>query len=76
MMAPFRNTLQTHFTGLRLKKEKPAGVSEHARLFLFPAIMNSEMIQSLPPMVTIPSVAPTGFPLWLEVSGSSEVFVL
>lgn len=75
-MAPFRNTLQTHFTGLRLKKEKPAGVSEHARLFLFPAIMHSEMIQSLPAVVAIPSVAPAAFPLWLEVSGRSEAFVL
>ena len=45
------------------------GVSIHDHLSLFPVIMNSEMIQSLPPMVTVPSVTPTGFPFWLEVSG-------
>lgn len=76
MMVPFRNTLQTHFTVLRLKKEKPVGVSEHVHLFLFPAIMNSEMIQSPPSIVTVPSVTPTGFPFWLEVSGGPKNFVL
>lgn len=52
------------------------GVSKHAHLFLFPAITNSEMIQSLPPTVTIPSGTPTGFPFWLEMSGGSVLFVL
>jgi hypothetical protein len=75
-MVPFRNTLQTHFTDFRLKEEKPMGVSKHAHLFLFPAITNSEMIQSLPPTVTIPSGTPTGFPFWLEMSGGSVQFVL
>lgn len=52
------------------------GVSRHDHLFLFPAIMNSEMTQSLPPTLTIPSVAPTGFPFWIEMSGGSVLFVL
>lgn len=48
-------------------KKNSMDTSEHAHLFPFSAIMNSEVTQLLPPMFLIPSVSPTGFSLLVRI---------